>query len=238
MGAVMPTAVFDMLGTFFSLEPLRRRLEVLRAPKHTLELWFAESLRDFFATSHAGGYEPLARILADALPRTLAELGHEVPAPAHRQYVLEGLQALEPAQGAAEACALLTGAGWKIIALTNGGEDSTRALLGRAGLLSYFDTVLSTDSIRLSKPHPDVYAMARAVAEGDMWMVAAHAWDLNGARRSGMRTAWISRKEKRWLDFLFEPDVQAEELAGAAREMLARARTGVEPTAPPFMPVG
>lgn len=234
----MPTAVFDMIGTFFSLEPLRRRLEVLRAPKHSLELWFAESLRDFFAISQAGGYEPLVRILADALPRTLAELGHEVPSPAQRQFVLEGLQALEPAEGAAEACALLTDAGWKLIALTNGGADSTRALLGRAGLLDRFDAVLSTDSVRISKPHPDVYAMARAVTKGDAWMVAAHAWDLNGARRSGMRTAWISRKEKRWLDFLSRPDVLAEDLAGAARELLVRARTGVEPTAPPFMPVG
>lgn len=234
----MPTAAFDMLGTFFSLESLRPRLTALGAPRHALELWFATGLRDFFATSHAGGYEPLADILAAALPRTLAELGGDVPDEARLSQVLEGLKTLAPAEGAARAVETLTGAGWKVLALTNGGEESTRALLERAGLLGHFSAVLSTDAPRLSKPHPEVYARARAVADGQLWMVATHAWDLQGARKAGLLTAWVSSKEKRWLDVWPGPDLQGNSLAEVAHELLARARTGVEPSAPPFMPVG
>lgn len=233
----MPTAVFDMLGTFFSLEPLRSRLTALGLPDHTLELWFSESLRDFFSLSLAGGYEPLAEVLAAALPRTVAELGGSLEA-SRQRYVLEGLQTLEPAPGAAEACERLHDAGWMLIALTNGAKASTSALLMRAGLLDLFEAVLSTDAVRVSKPHPDVYAQAREVAMGETWMVATHAWDLNGARREGFATAWVARQEKRWLDVLPRPDLQGEDLADVARQLLATARTGVEPTAPPFMPLG
>ena len=57
--------------------------------------------------------------------------------------------------------------------------------------------MLSTDSLRTTKPHPKVYALARDRAEGEPWMVAAHAWDLQGAGRAGMRTAWVSSRDER-----------------------------------------
>jgi 2-haloacid dehalogenase len=222
----MPTAAFDMLGTFFSLESLRPKLKSLGAPEHTLELWFAESLRDFFALSHAGGYAPLREVLQAALPRVIEELRQGSLDPGQHAHVLEGLEELEPSPGAREACELLTREGWKLLALTNGGEEATRALLQRAGLLSHFSAVLSTDSVRTTKPHPRVYQLARTAAEGPLWMVAAHAWDLQGAGRAGMRSAWVSQKERRWLGIYPEPDARAENLAALAHEMVAAARKG------------
>lgn len=220
----MPTAAFDMLGTFFSLESLRPRLLLLGVPTHALELWFAESLRDFMALSHAGGYAPIRDILEASLPRTLALLGRGDASPAQCAQVLEGLKSLEPAEGAKEACELLTRAGWKLLALTNGGEESTRSLLTRAGLAGHFSAVLSTDSLRTTKPHPRVYAMALERADGTPWMVAAHAWDLQGAQRAGMRTAWVTHEEQRWLGVYPEPDVRGPDLAAVARDLLASQR--------------
>jgi len=228
----MPTAAFDMLGTFFSLESLRPKLKSLGANDHTLELWFAESLRDFFALSHAGGYAPLRDILEAALPRVFEELRQGSQDPGQHLHVLEGLKELEPSQGAREACEFLTREGWKLLALTHGGEEATRALLQRAGLLSHFSAVLSTDSVRTSKPHARVYELARTAAEGPLWMVAAHAWDLQGAVRAGLRAAWVSQKERRWLGIYPEPDVRAENLEALAHEMVAAARNGSGPPLP------
>lgn len=212
----MPTAVFDMLGTFFSLEGLRPRLSALGAPERTLELWFAEALRDFIALSHAGGYAPIQEVLGAALPRTLLQVGLDDVESSRCARVLEGMKALEPAPGAHEACERLTREGWKLLALTHGSESSTRALLARAGLLDAFGAVLSTDDVRTTKPHPSVYAMARPFLEGEAWMVAAHGWDLTGAKRAGMRTAWVSRKEQRWLEVLPPPDIRGPDLAAVA----------------------
>jgi 2-haloacid dehalogenase len=228
----MPTAAFDMLGTFFSLESLRPKLKSLGAAEHTLELWFAESLRDFFALSHAGGYAPLRDILEAALPRVIEELRQGSQDPGQHLHVLEGLKELQPAPGAREACELLIREGWKLLALTNGGEEATRALLQRTGLLDHFSAVLSTDSVRTSKPHARVYQLARTAAEGPLWMVAAHAWDLQGAMRAGMRAAWVSQKEKRWLGIYPEPEVSAGNLAALAQEMVAATRNGSGPPLP------
>lgn len=48
------TVAFDIIGTCFSLET-RQRLVALGAPKHALQVWFAQTLRNAFALSHAGG---------------------------------------------------------------------------------------------------------------------------------------------------------------------------------------
>ena len=68
------TIAFDIIGTCFNLSVPRRRLKELGAPDETLELWFAQTLRDAFALSHAGGYRPLKELLSAELPRTLAKL--------------------------------------------------------------------------------------------------------------------------------------------------------------------
>lgn len=70
------TVAFDIIGTCFSLEKPRQRLLELGTPTYALELWFAQTLRDAIAFSHAGGYQPLKEVLI-ALPRSLKLLNIE-----------------------------------------------------------------------------------------------------------------------------------------------------------------
>lgn len=220
----MPTAVFDMLGTFFSLEPLRQRLTALGAPEHTLELWFAETLRDYFAVSHAGGYVPIAEMLEATLPRTIAMVGKGSMDPSRHELVLKGLKVLNPAEGAVDAVNRLAAAGFKLIALTNGSLDATEALLSRANVKDKFSALISADTACTSKPSRDVYALAQEELNGETWMVAAHAWDIMGAHRAGWRTAWISKKEKHWLSTFPRPDIEAPDLGACATLLEARVR--------------
>lgn len=227
----MPTAIFNMLGTFFSLEPLRQRLNALGAPEHTLDLWFAESLRDFFALSHAGGYAPLAEVLEAALPRTIAMIGKGSQDPSRHELVLKGLRVLNPSEGAVDAVNKLSRAGYRIIALTNGSADHTRALLDRAGMGEVFQAVISADTACTSKPHQDVYALAQQEIEGEAWMISAHAWDVMGARRAGLKTAWVAKKEKRWLSIFPPPDLAAPDLSTCATLLEERAaQAGAQPS--------
>lgn len=228
----MPTAIFDMLGTFFSLEPLRQRLTALGAPEHALEFWFAESLRDHFALSQSDRYVPLSEVLAATLPRTLAILGKGSQDPSRHELVLKGLKVLNPSEGAAEACERLRASGFKLVALTNGGEEHTRALLERAGLMDKFAAVLSADAVGRSKPHADVYALARHEIEGDAWMISAHGWDILGAHQVGLRTAWISRKEKQFLSVFPTPDLEVPQLTACASALVETAAGAIEVQAP------
>jgi 2-haloacid dehalogenase len=213
------TVAFDVIGTLFPLERPREGLKALGAPAHALEMWFAEALRDFFALSHAGGYAPLREVLAASLPRTLVALEVEHDDAAIER-VMATLKELDPAEGAGASIQALTEAEFRILALTNGSEEITRTLLDGAGLYGHFDELLSCDEIRVSKPHPSVYEMARHREPGELWMVAAHGWDIAGAARAGLRTAWISGKERIYPATFPPPDIRAPDLESAARHII------------------
>jgi 2-haloacid dehalogenase len=99
--------------------------------------------------------------------------------------------------------------------LTNSATDEAQKKLEETGIGDLFDFVAGTDEVKAFKPHPRVYelGLARAgVDAGDACMVAAHAWDLLGARRAGMRTAYLARAQP-WPAMLDEPDFSAPDLA-------------------------
>jgi 2-haloacid dehalogenase len=211
--------VFDIIGTCFSLDKPRQQLKELGAPSYALELWFAQSLRDAFAFSHAGAYQPLKKILQAELPRTLKTFGIELTVEQHSQ-VMATMKELELQPGAKEAFARLTQGGWQIMALTNGSEDSTHHLLAQAGVQQYFTQVYSCDAISRTKPHPDVYRMIPTEDLDQTWLVAAHAWDIAGAMRVGMKTAFVTQLESSYLEVYPQPQLRVENLSQAAEQIL------------------
>ena len=215
------TAVFDIIGTSFSLDKPRRALTQLGAPEHALELWFAQTLRDSFALSHAGGYASLKDFLAAELPRSLRQLGLE-PTESELREVLGTFTQLDPRPDLAEAVELLHDRGWQLLALTMGAAESTKALLGRAGVADRFVAFMSVDAISVTKPNAAAYRLALKESGGETWMVAAHAWDIAGAARAGLRTAFITSVEGSYLNVYAEPDIVAGSILEAAQAMVAR----------------
>ena len=213
------TVAFDIIGTCFSLDLPRTRLIEIGAPSHTLQLWFAQTLRDAFALSLAGGYRPLVEVLEAELPRTLKMVGISASS-VQLSRLVNSFTELEPSPGALEAFEIIARSGWKLVALTNGSEDSTRKLLERAGVQQLFASILSCDAVQKTKPHPDVYAMPLQNAEGDVWMVAVHAWDIAGAAKANLRTAFITQEEKDYLSIYPQPEVIASNLVDAANEIV------------------
>ncbi|MEH2120926.1 HAD family hydrolase [Nostoc sp.] len=213
------TITFDILATCFSLNKPRQALVALGAPAHTLELWFAQTLRDAFALSHAGHYQPLRQILAAELPRSLAVIGVETTEQ-QRSQVLDTFTQLELQTGALIAFNQLQSDGWRLIALTNGGEESTRKLLQQSNALPFFDRILSCDAIEKTKPHPDVYALAKRESRDEVWLVAAHAWDVMGAAMAGLQTAFITSSEKAYLGIYPQPTIIGVDLGDAANQIV------------------
>jgi 2-haloacid dehalogenase len=216
------TIAFDIIGTCFGLGAPQRRLQELGAPEQTLELWFAQTLRDAFALSHAGGYRPLKEMLAAELPRTLTRAGVQA-SPDDLSRVVAAFAELEPQPGLGPALSRAAGAGVKLLALTNGSADSTRQLLERAGVLGLFAALLSCDEVRRTKPHPEVYALARRGAEGEPWLVAAHSWDVAGAVMAGLHGAYLTGEEGAYLEGVYPaPQVTAASLEEAVDAILGR----------------
>ncbi|MEG4503855.1 hypothetical protein QUA86_21100 [Microcoleus sp. F6_B6] len=51
-------------------------------------------------------------------------------------------------------------------------------------------------------------------------MVAAHAWDIAGATCADLRTAFINKEEKDYLDVYSKPEIIARDLVEAAKEIV------------------
>lgn len=214
------TVVFDMIGTCFSLAKPREQLTDLGAPAETLPLWFAQTLRDAFALSHAGRYQPLQVMLEAELPRTLELVGVDTT-PEMRSQIMATFTQLELHPDALDAFELLHSAEFVLVALTNGSEASTHKLLAQANALSYFSEIISCDRVQKTKPHPEVYSLI----PGELnliWLVAAHAWDIMGAQQAGFKTAFVARLEKTYLSTYSQPDIETQTLITAAEKILVQ----------------
>ena len=81
--------------------------------------------------------------------------------------------------------------------LSNGNLSLLVSLAKRGGLP--WDCVLSTGMFGVYKPDPEVYLGAVRMLDAeprDVMMVAAHAYDVDGARKAGLRTAYVFRPDE------------------------------------------
>ena len=218
-----PMAVaFDVIGTLFPLEPLRAGVTALGLHASGLEGWFAAGCRDAFALASVGQFKPFATVLDSALESMLAEQGLSAST-AERQELIDGLQTLDARQGAGEALARLIAAQIPAIALSNGSQHATAALLRRAGLEDRVARIVSVDAVKQFKPRAEVYQLAVAtaqVAPGALALGAAHGWDINGAHAAGLTTAYLAA-DRPYPAIMHAPDVEADSLTGCINALLA-----------------
>ncbi len=210
----------DVMGTLFDLAAPRRQLEDLGAPPAALEAWFGRRLHTAATVTLVDDYRPFPELAKPVLESVLAQLDLD---PAGAAQVLDALSELDPYPDAEPALERLASAGVQLVALTNGTEQNTRTLLARAGLERYVKRVLPTDAVGRFKPHPAVYRYAveqLAVPAAEVTLIAAHGWDVAGARAAGLSAVWVSRLERRWPLPPPQPPT-SQDLTDAAEQILA-----------------
>jgi len=197
----MPTVLFDANGTLFDLAPVR---EAIGGPAE-LEAFFERTLHSAAALTMAGAWAPWDEIAEAALATTCAKTALDVD----QEAVLAALKELPPV---GDAAAAIRAAGECAI-LTNGGAAATQALVERAGL--EIPRILSCEEVRAYKPSAAPYRLAQERVGDDCVLVAAHAWDVAGARAAGLRAIWVDREERHWPLAGVEPGERAPGLVEA-----------------------
>lgn len=201
--------VFDVNETLSDMSPMGQRFVEVGAPAHLAKLWFATLLRDGFALTAAGGKGTFAGIGAEALRGLLTgmELNQDIE-PAV-QHVLAGFSGLGLHPDAAEGIEALHAAGYRLATLSNGSTQVAEKLLTGAGIRDSFELLLSVEDAPAWKPGKTAYEYAasacRATPE-QMLLVAVHPWDIHGASRAGLATAWINRAAGPYPDYFQAPD--------------------------------
>ena len=62
--------------------------------------------------------------------------------------------------------------------------------------------------------------LALGLSPRDVVMVAAHSWDVHGAHRAGLRTAWITRLEQVRSDIFAPADIEGLDLPAVAAQIV------------------
>jgi 2-haloacid dehalogenase len=187
---------FDVNETLSDLSPLGARFVEVGASASVAPLWFASVLRDGFALITAGENPPFAGVARELLLSLLSQAQLNRPVEEAARYVMDGFAALELHPDVAPGIDRLHEAGLRLVTLSNGAALVAERLLTAANVRDRFERLLSVEDAGSWKPAARAYEYATQVCDvkpEDMVLVAVHPWDVDGARRAGLQSAWVNR---------------------------------------------
>jgi len=208
MPARVSVVVFDVNETLSDMRPMADRFVQVGAPPALARLWFTSLLRDGFALAVTGDAERFAVVGTSVLRAMLAGAPLNRDLDAAIQHVMSGFTALSPHPDVVDGVRGLRATGLRLVSLTNGGASVAAGLFQRAGIAGEFEALLSVEEAGSWKPSAPAYAYAAercGVAPSEMLLVAVHPWDVHGASRAGLGTAWLNRDGASYPDYFASP---------------------------------
>lgn len=208
--------LFDVNETLSDMAPVRDRFEAAGLPAHLAATWFAGVLRDGIALTAAGGWADFSEVAEAGLRGLLAGLdGWDGDPDRAVRTVLDAVADLDVHPDVPDALRGLHAAGLRLATLTNGSRATTERLLARAGVLPYVEELLDVTGPRAWKPARAAYHYAvetLGVQPARTLLVAVHPWDIDGAARAGLRTAWVNRGGAPYPRTMTAPDHTVSDL--------------------------
>ena len=209
--------LLDVNETLSDLTGLQGAFEEVGLPGGALAAWFAGVLRDGFALTLLGDNPSFAEIASSSLRIRLRAAGHPDPSAAASR-VMSAFTSLEPHPDVVPGLLAIARSGRRVATLSNGSASVAESLLGATEAGAVIERYLSVEDAGTWKPAERAYAYALeelSVPADRALMVAVHPWDLEGARRAGLRTAWIARGAT-YPDCFTPPDVEVESFVALA----------------------
>jgi 2-haloacid dehalogenase len=196
-----PRAVlFDAYGTLFDVYSVGLLAEQL-FPGHGQQLsvlWRDKQIEytRLVTTSDDGAhYRPFWELTRAGLRWACKRLAVELT-PAAEERLMNQYRHLSPFPENREVLTALKKRGIVTGILSNGDPDMLGVAVRSSGLDDLLDHVLSVDSVRKYKTHPDAYALgtkATGLPAQQVAFVSCNAWDALGATWYGYRTLWVNR---------------------------------------------
>lgn len=216
----MDVLVFDVNETLLDFAPLNQVFADVFGDSSAREEWFNTLLVRAFTTSLSGTYRDFRALGRSAL----LMLGEKRAIPvgeASVERILETLATLPAHKDVLPALGRLHDAGFTITALTQSPPATLERQMTNAGLRGLFSRLFSVDAVKRYKPDAAAYRMVAAAmgcAPGQLRLIAAHAWDVEGAMRAGCKAAFVARPGQ-----VLDPESERPDIVGANLDDVATA---------------
>jgi 2-haloacid dehalogenase len=187
--------VFDVAESLLDLQVLRPQFERMFGDGIMLDEWFGETILYSESATLTNTFTPFGHLGAGVL-RMLGRI-HNVPiSDADVSELGNGLASLPPHPDVPGSLEKLKAAGYRLVTLTDSPVPPGGGALEAAGLADLFEQQFTAETVRRYKPAREAYQMvAKAMGThlSELCMIAAHPWDLIGARTVGCSAALIAR---------------------------------------------
>ena len=209
--------IFDVNETLLDLEPLKKSVaNALGGREELVPLWFSQMLHYSLVETLSDHYHGFGEIGTASLMMVAQTQGIALEQEAAREAITIPMSKLPPHPDVIPALQALKAEGYRLISLTNSSQSGMETQLRNAGLTDLFEKRFSVEGVKKFKPHPAPYEMVLkelGVAAENTLMVAAHAWDLVGAKNVGLQTAFVARPQTALYSNVAKPDFIVEDLS-------------------------
>ncbi|MBG6055696.1 2-haloacid dehalogenase [Salinibacterium sp. CAN_S4] len=202
--------VFDVNETLSDMTPMAARFEEVGAPGSLAKTWFAALLRDGFALAASGTSEKFAVVGAEMLRDAFRGVALDRGVDEAITHVMSGFGQLELHPDVVGGVRGLSGSGFRLVTLTNGSTGLSDAMFTAAGIRDEFEALLTVEDAPAWKPVRAAYeyaATACGVTPLEMLLVAVHPWDIHGAAKAGLQTAWVNRSGASYPSYFEAPSL-------------------------------
>ena len=214
---------FDVNETLLDLESMQKPVgDALGGRRDLLPLWFSTMLHHSLVTTVSGDYQDFGAIGVAALQMVAKNQGIELSDEQAKQAIVPALLSLPPHPDVKPALQALKDKGYTLVSFTNSSNKGVKAQFENAGLIEYFDERLSVEDAQVYKPDLRAYDWALKkmnLKPEQVLMVAAHGWDVAGAKAAGMQTAFIARPQKQLYPLAKEPDYVVKDLTELVKQL-------------------
>ena len=208
--------LFDLNGTLVDPAVLAQPLGDSAEDEALVQSAFDDAVMQAMVITLSGGEAAFADLIEAGLRRRLAMAGRDEAAARDALGLLGSMPAFIEAPSALER---LRGVGLRLGVLTQSAAEAAEGVLRFAGLRDRLELVVSAPESGAFKPDPRPYRLGverTGAAADEVALVAAHWWDVAGAKHAGLRTGWVARRDLVLPASVPEPDVRGRSLSDVA----------------------
>ncbi|WP_320047592.1 haloacid dehalogenase type II [uncultured Ilyobacter sp.] len=214
--------LFDMNETMLDLSLLKENFDKNFDDNYVLKYWFTKLLHTSTVVGAMDEYKNFGELAEVVLESLFHENGKELTKETKLE-ILGAFRKLPAYDDVPKALKLLKENEIKVVAVSNSSLEMIKEQLTTAGIFDLFDTYYSVDSVKKYKPFKDIYqyvTLQEKISVENIAMVASHDWDLFGAKKVGLTTAYIKRKEEIFNPYYSQPDISETNLVDLAKKII------------------